>query len=60
MDLVLDASVALSWCFKNEATAAADRVLAVKRLEAAGGGARYGEHRKQADEPYGADIRPPH
>jgi len=27
MDLVLDASVALSWCFKNEATAAADRVL---------------------------------
>ena len=27
MDLVLDASVALSWCFKNEATAAGDRVL---------------------------------
>ncbi len=26
-DLVLDASVALSWCFKNEATAAGDRVL---------------------------------
>ena len=26
-DLVLDASVALTWCFKNEATAAADRVL---------------------------------
>lgn len=26
-DLVLDASVALSWCFKNEATAAADRIL---------------------------------
>ena len=26
-DLVLDASVALSWCFKNEATEAADRVL---------------------------------
>jgi predicted nucleic acid-binding protein len=25
--LVLDASVALSWCFKNEATEAADRVL---------------------------------
>lgn len=25
--LVLDASIALSWCFKNEATAAADRVL---------------------------------
>jgi predicted nucleic acid-binding protein len=24
---VLDASVALTWCFKNEATAAADRVL---------------------------------
>jgi predicted nucleic acid-binding protein len=26
-DLVLDASVAFSWCFKNEATAAADLVL---------------------------------
>lgn len=26
-DLVLDASVALSWCFRNEATAATDRVL---------------------------------
>jgi len=26
-DLVLDASVALTWCFRNEATAAADRVL---------------------------------
>jgi predicted nucleic acid-binding protein len=26
-DLVLDASVALTWCFKNEATEAADRVL---------------------------------
>ena len=26
-ELVLDASVALSWCFKNEATAAADSVL---------------------------------
>jgi predicted nucleic acid-binding protein len=26
-DLVLDASVALSWCFKNEATTAGDRVL---------------------------------
>jgi predicted nucleic acid-binding protein len=26
-DLVLDASVALAWCFKNEATAAADTVL---------------------------------
>jgi predicted nucleic acid-binding protein len=26
-DLVLDASIALSWCFKNEATAAADSVL---------------------------------
>ena len=25
--VVLDASVALSWCFKNEATAAGDRVL---------------------------------
>ena len=26
-DLVLDASVALGWCFKNEATEAGDRVL---------------------------------
>jgi predicted nucleic acid-binding protein len=26
-DFVLDASVALTWCFKNEATAASDRVL---------------------------------
>ncbi len=26
-DLVLDPSVALTWCFKNEATAAGDRVL---------------------------------
>jgi len=26
-ELVLDASVALAWCFKNEATEAADRVL---------------------------------
>jgi predicted nucleic acid-binding protein len=26
-DLVIDASVALSWCFRNEATAAGDRVL---------------------------------
>lgn len=26
-DLVLDASVALSWCFKNEASTVADRVL---------------------------------
>ena len=26
-DLVLDASVALSWCFKNEATEASDRAL---------------------------------
>jgi predicted nucleic acid-binding protein len=26
-DLVLDASVALAWCFKNEATATADNVL---------------------------------
>ena len=26
-DLVLDASIALSWCFKNEATAVGDRVL---------------------------------
>jgi predicted nucleic acid-binding protein len=34
-DLVLDASVALSWCFKNEATAAADRVLERLAAEAA-------------------------
>jgi predicted nucleic acid-binding protein len=27
MNLVLDASIALSWCFKNEATAIGDRVL---------------------------------
>jgi len=27
MNLVLDASIALSWCFKNEATAVGDRVL---------------------------------
>ena len=26
-DLVLDASIALSWCFRNEATAVGDRVL---------------------------------
>jgi predicted nucleic acid-binding protein len=26
-ELVLDASIALAWCFKNEATEAADRVL---------------------------------
>jgi predicted nucleic acid-binding protein len=26
-NLVLDASIALAWCFNNEATAAADRVL---------------------------------
>lgn len=26
-ELVLDASVALSWCFKNEATTVGDRVL---------------------------------
>jgi predicted nucleic acid-binding protein len=32
---VLDASVALSWCFKNEATAAADRVLERLATEAA-------------------------
>jgi predicted nucleic acid-binding protein len=31
-DFVLDASVALAWCFKDEATEAADRLLA--RLEA--------------------------
>jgi predicted nucleic acid-binding protein len=34
-DLVLDASVALTWCFKNEATAAADRVLERLAAEAA-------------------------
>jgi predicted nucleic acid-binding protein len=34
-DLVLDASVALAWCFKNEATAAADRVLERLAAEAA-------------------------
>ena len=34
-DLVLDASVALGWCFKNEATEAADRVLARLAAEAA-------------------------
>ena len=34
-DLVLDASVALSWCFKNEATATADRVLERLATEAA-------------------------
>jgi predicted nucleic acid-binding protein len=34
-DLVLDASVALSWCFKNEATAGADRVLERLVTEAA-------------------------
>jgi predicted nucleic acid-binding protein len=34
-DLVLDASVALAWCFKNEATAAADRVLERLAVEAA-------------------------
>ena len=34
-DLVLDASVALTWCFKNEATAAADRVLGRLAAEAA-------------------------
>jgi predicted nucleic acid-binding protein len=33
--LVLDASVALSWCFKNEATAAGDRVLERLATEAA-------------------------
>jgi predicted nucleic acid-binding protein len=32
---VLDASVALSWCFKNEATTAGDRVLARLANEAA-------------------------
>ena len=34
-DLVLDASVALSWCFKNEATAAGDRLLERLATEAA-------------------------
>lgn len=34
-DLVLDASVALSWCFKNEATATGDRVLERLVLDAA-------------------------
>jgi predicted nucleic acid-binding protein len=34
-DLVLDASVALAWCFKNEATAAADHVLERLAAEAA-------------------------
>ncbi len=34
-DLVLDASVALAWCFENEATAAADRVLERLAAEAA-------------------------
>ena len=34
-DLVLDASVALSWCFKNEATADGDRVLERLAAEAA-------------------------
>lgn len=34
-DIVLDASVALSWCFKNEATAAADRILERLAAEAA-------------------------
>ena len=34
-DLVLDASVAVSWCFKNEATAAGDRVLERLASEAA-------------------------
>jgi predicted nucleic acid-binding protein len=34
-DLVLDASVALTWCFKNEATVAADRVLERLATEAA-------------------------
>ena len=33
--VVLDASVALSWCFKNEATATADRVLERLATEAA-------------------------
>jgi predicted nucleic acid-binding protein len=34
-DLVLDASVAISWCFNNEATAAGDRVLERLAAEAA-------------------------
>ena len=34
-ELVLDASVALSWCFKNEATAVGDRVLELLANEAA-------------------------
>jgi predicted nucleic acid-binding protein len=34
-DLVLDASVALGWCFKNEATEAVDRVLERLATEAA-------------------------
>ena len=34
-DLVLDASVAVTWCFENEATAAADRVLERLAAEAA-------------------------
>ena len=34
-DIVLDASVALSWCFKNEATVAGDRVLDRLAVEAA-------------------------
>jgi predicted nucleic acid-binding protein len=35
MEIVLDASVALTWCFKNEATAAADRVLERLAIETA-------------------------
>ena len=34
-EIVLDASVALTWCFKNEATAAADRVLERLAIETA-------------------------
>ena len=34
-EIVLDASVALTWCFKNEATAAADRVLERLAIESA-------------------------
>jgi predicted nucleic acid-binding protein len=34
-DLVLDASVALSWCFKNEATAVGDEVLERLAIETA-------------------------
>jgi predicted nucleic acid-binding protein len=34
-DFVLDASIALSWCFKNEATAGSDRVLERLAVEAA-------------------------